>query len=406
MTQEVERDERGEDSMAARDISHEAIIALVQARPELWDSECPGYADRVLKRAKWEEVYKYVTPNWDEMSATEQDNRGECKVCCVYAAGYTCILVKILPPNDQAIVCFLYIAGKEVYTRWRSLRDRYKKEVNEEKAAERSGAPSTRRRPNPHAEALSFLRRTTEMRTTVSSVPVRASARRESSSPSPSGDADTSQETTETVSSQEYHPSTQEPAANPDRRVRSTSTTRRTRTQQETPFEEYFNRIIEEMRNQSQNQAKDDEFLNISDPDVMFLRMLLCVIREIPADKRTEVRGDIHAYLTYIVSACKEQRPYPKFQPWAMGFNSSSGSFSKPMPSQQCHDTTSAINPYVGPPPLYTSYPSNPGYKRMHEQPHPVSSPSSSHSGSPIDVGSEPSHSSLRNPNYSIYENL
>ncbi|XP_077348571.1 uncharacterized protein LOC143997059 [Lithobates pipiens] len=371
MTQEVERDERGEDSMAARDISHEAIIALVQARPELWDSECPGYADRVLKRAKWEEVYKYVTPNWDEMSATEQDNR-----------------------------------GKEVYTRWRSLRDRYKKEVNEEKAAERSGAPSTRCRPNPHAEALSFLRRTTEMRTTVSSVPVRASARRESSSPSPSGDADTSQETTETVSSQEYHPSTQEPAANPDRRVRSTTTTRRTRTQQETPFEEYFNRIIEEMRNQSQNQAKDDEFLNISDPDVMFLRMLLCVIREIPADKRTEVRGDIHAYLTYIVSACKEQRPYPKFQPWAMGFNSPSGSFSRPMPSQQCHDTTSAINPYVGPPPLYTSYPSNPGYQRMHVQPHPVSSPSSSHSGSPIDVGSEPSHSSLRNPNYSIYENL
>lgn len=193
---------------------------------------------------------------------------------------------------------------------------------------------------------------------------------------------------------------------NTDRRVRSTSTTRRTRlTQQETPFEEYFNRIIAEMRNQSQNQAKDDEFLNISDPDVMFLRMLLCLVREIPPDKRTEVRGDIHAYLTYIVSACKELRPYPKFQPWAMGFNSPSGSLSRPMPSQQCHDNTPAINPYAGPPPMYTPYPANPGYQRMHVQPHPVTSPSSSRAGSPIDVGSEPSHSSMRHP-YPVYENL
>ncbi|PIO04836.1 hypothetical protein AB205_0107100 [Aquarana catesbeiana] len=114
--------------MAAQDISHEAIIALVHARLELRDSECPGYANRMLKRSKWEEVYRYVTPNWDDMSATEQDNR-----------------------------------GKEVYTRLRSLRDRYKKELNEERSADRSGAPSTRRRPNPHAEALSFLRRITEM---------------------------------------------------------------------------------------------------------------------------------------------------------------------------------------------------------------------------------------------------
>ncbi|PIO29221.1 hypothetical protein AB205_0154760 [Aquarana catesbeiana] len=356
--------------MAARDISHEAIIALVHAPPDLWDSECPEYADQVLKRSKWEEVYRFVTPHWDDMSATEQDNR-----------------------------------GKEVYTRWRSLRNRYKKELNEERSADRSGAPSTRRRPNPHAEALSFLRRTTEMRSTVSSVPARA--RRASSSPE-NDHADPSQETnSETVSSQDYQPVTQEPAANLNRRIRSTSTTHRTcRTQQGPPFEEYFDRIIQEMRNQSQQPAtKVDEFLNISDPDVIFLRMSLCVVREIPPDKRTEVRGDIHAYLTYIVSACKEQRPYPRFQPWGLGFNTPSGSFNKPMPSHQYHETTPAMNPYAGPPPTYTPFPSNPGFQRMHVQSHPVSSPSSSQSGSPIDVGSEPSHSSLRST-YPVYKNL
>ncbi|PIO13655.1 hypothetical protein AB205_0136910 [Aquarana catesbeiana] len=160
------------------------------------------------------------------------------------------------------------------------------------------------------------------------------------------------------------------------------------------------------MRNQAQNPAtKDDEFLNISDPDVIFLRMLLCVVREIPPDKRTEVRGDIHAYLTYIVSACKEQRPYPRFQPWGLGFNTPSGSLNKPMPSHQYHDTTPAMNPYAGPPPMYTPFPSHPGFQRMHVQPHPVSSPPSSQSGSPIDVGSEPSNSSLRSL-YPVYENL
>ncbi|XP_040191378.1 uncharacterized protein LOC120940360 isoform X2 [Rana temporaria] len=364
MTQEVLGiEERGEDSMAARDISHEAIIALVHARPELWDPECPGYADRVLKRSKWEEVYKFVTPNWDEMSATDQDNR-----------------------------------GKEVYTRWRSLRDRYKKEVNEEKSAERSGAPSTRRRANPHAEALSFLRRTTEMR----AVPARAIARRASSSPE--NNTETSQETIpETVSSQDYQ-EPPEPQGNLDKRARSSSTTRRPR-QQETPFEDYFNRIIVEMRKQSQNDAKKDEFLNISDPDVIFLRMLLCVLREIPPEKRTDVRGDIHAYLTYIVSACKEQRPYPKFQPWALGFNSPSGSLSQPMPSPECRDTTPVMNSYAGPPPTYTPFPSYPGFQRMHGQPHPVSSPSSTQSVQHIDVGSEPSPSTLRS-SYPVYQNL
>ncbi|PIO02657.1 hypothetical protein AB205_0015800 [Aquarana catesbeiana] len=243
------------------------------------------------------------------------------------------------------------------------------------------------------------------MRSTVSSVPARA--RRASSSPE-NDDADPSQETnSETVSSQDYQPVTQEPAANLNRRVRSTSTTHRTcRTQQESPFEEYFDCIIKEMRNQSQNPAtKDDEFLNISDPYVIFLRMLLCVVREIPPDKRTEVRGDIHACLTYIVSACKEPRPYPRFQPWGLGFNTPSGSLNKPMQSHQYHETTPAMNPYAGPPPTYTPFPSHLGFQRMHVQPHPVSSPPSSQSGSPIDVGSEPRHSSLRSP-YPVYENL
>ncbi|PIO11688.1 hypothetical protein AB205_0011220 [Aquarana catesbeiana] len=72
---------------------------------------------------------------------------------------------------------------------------------------------------------------------TVSSVPARARARRASSSPE-NDDADPSQEANlETVSSQDYQPVTQEPAANLNRTVRSTSTTRRTCcTQQEPPF--------------------------------------------------------------------------------------------------------------------------------------------------------------------------
>ncbi|PIO04835.1 hypothetical protein AB205_0107100 [Aquarana catesbeiana] len=195
---------------------------------------------------------------------------------------------------------------------------------------------------------------------TVSSVPARARERCASSSPE-NDDTDPSQETnSETVSSQDYQPVTQEPVANLKRRVRSTSTTRRTcRTQQEPPFEEYFDCIIKAMKNQSQNMMN-------SSTSQTLLRMLLCVVREIPPDKHTEVRDDIHAYLMYIVSACKEQRPYPRFQPWGLGFNTPNGSFYKPMPSHQYHETTPAINPYAGPPPTYTPFPSHPGFQRMH----------------------------------------
>ena len=194
------------------------------------------------------------------------------------------------------------------------------------------------------------------------------------------------------------------------RRVQSsaTTTTRRPRrTQQEPPFEHYFDRLMEEMRNQSQSQnptSKNDEFLNLSDPDVMYLRMLLSVIREVPAEKRTEVRGDIYTYLTYIISACKERRPYPCSQPWGLGFNTPSGSFNKPLPSQQYHENTPAVNPYAGPPPMYTPFASHSALQRLHFQPQQGSSPSSSHSSSTVDVGSEPSHSS-QHP-YPVYENL
>ncbi|PIO14256.1 hypothetical protein AB205_0130940 [Aquarana catesbeiana] len=170
------------------------------------------------------------------------------------------------------------------------------------------------------------------MRSTVSSVPARA--RRASISPENEFDVDTNQETNaEPLSPDANKPLTQEPVPNVERRVPSSSTSRRTcRTQQEPPFEEYLNRLIEEMKNHSQT-SKDDEFLNISDLNVMFLRMLLSVIREVPLDKCTEVRGDIYAYLMYVVSACKEQRPFPRFQPWGLGFNTPSGSFTKSLPS-------------------------------------------------------------------------
>ncbi|PIO04833.1 hypothetical protein AB205_0107100 [Aquarana catesbeiana] len=258
--------------MAAQDISHEAIIALVHARLELRDSECPGYANRMLKRSKWEEVYRYVTPNWDDMSATEQDNR-------------------------ELSQAFLQEQEKGVQVRHQKMMTL----TQVKKPIQRQFHPKI---INRSLKNLWY--------------------------------------------------------ANLKRRVRSTSTTRRTcRTQQEPPFEEYFDCIIKAMKNQSQNMMN-------SSTSQTLLRMLLCVVREIPPDKHTEVRDDIHAYLMYIVSACKEQRPYPRFQPWGLGFNTPNGSFYKPMPSHQYHETTPAINPYAGPPPTYTPFPSHPGFQRMH----------------------------------------
>ncbi|XP_034837675.1 uncharacterized protein [Maniola hyperantus] len=68
------------------------IVAEVQKRPCLYDTNHMNYGDRAEKMRSWEEVYEGVVPGWPTLGQTEKS-----------------------------------AAGKEVQKRWRSIRDSYTK---------------------------------------------------------------------------------------------------------------------------------------------------------------------------------------------------------------------------------------------------------------------------------------
>ncbi|XP_077148229.1 uncharacterized protein LOC143808937 [Ranitomeya variabilis] len=90
------------------------------------------HADQLLTRRLWEEVCSAVMDNWEELDAGAQD-----------------------------------LARNRIIVRWRSIRDRFKREFNKEMQAP-SGSRGRRSRYK-HARALSFLRSTLLSRSTFCS---------------------------------------------------------------------------------------------------------------------------------------------------------------------------------------------------------------------------------------------
>ncbi|XP_040297401.1 uncharacterized protein LOC121008773 [Bufo bufo] len=84
-------------------------------------------------RSLWMEICGKILTDWDDLSEGKQE---DCKTA--------------------------------VMVRWRTIRDRYKKDYNEE-VNRPSGSGGTRRQPYRYAAALGFLRRTLELRRTTSS---------------------------------------------------------------------------------------------------------------------------------------------------------------------------------------------------------------------------------------------
>ncbi|XP_044158279.1 uncharacterized protein LOC122944112 [Bufo gargarizans] len=78
-------------------IDNELLIQMVEDRPPLWDHTDRRHADHHATRLLWLEICKVLVPNWDDLNESQRE---EC---------WTTILV-----------------------RWRSMRDRYKKDYNEE----------------------------------------------------------------------------------------------------------------------------------------------------------------------------------------------------------------------------------------------------------------------------------
>lgn len=110
------------------------LIELVKQNPALWDQTDPGHSDRVVTRRLWESVFQALVPEWDDFSRKEK---------------------------------VLY--EKQIQTRWRSVRDRFMRELAEERKLP-SGSMVPKKKTYAYMECLSFLRKAAEQRQSCTNV--------------------------------------------------------------------------------------------------------------------------------------------------------------------------------------------------------------------------------------------
>ncbi|XP_073405980.1 uncharacterized protein [Dendrobates tinctorius] len=114
-------------------IDVDALIEVVQPREPLWNMANRFHADQPTTRQLWDEVCLEVVENWEELDARARD-----------------------------------FVRDRVFIRWRSLRDRFKRDFNKEMQAP-SGSRGRRSTPYKHYRALSFLRSTMVSKSTICS---------------------------------------------------------------------------------------------------------------------------------------------------------------------------------------------------------------------------------------------
>ncbi|PIO09946.1 hypothetical protein AB205_0181810, partial [Aquarana catesbeiana] len=80
-------------------------------------------------------------------------------------------LFTISPEIVAFLVLFTFhMQAKKIITRWTSIRDRFRRELNDEAEQSRSGAGTSQKRKSPFFEMLGFLRTVMDLRSTSTNI--------------------------------------------------------------------------------------------------------------------------------------------------------------------------------------------------------------------------------------------
>lgn len=134
----------------AADIAQADLISAVEAHPELWDLSHPFYSDRIKKGKTWMDIASALTPGWDRMTIAEKRERSKFYF---FQKCMTCLLC-----YKECITLSHFSLGKIFQRRWKSLRDRVRRDLTEEEKAQTSGAPAPQKKPHVYRNHLAFLR--------------------------------------------------------------------------------------------------------------------------------------------------------------------------------------------------------------------------------------------------------
>ncbi|XP_066443156.1 uncharacterized protein [Eleutherodactylus coqui] len=109
-----------------------SLITAVSHQPAIWDARDPNYMDRLKRSHAWESVCQEVTEDWDDLHTRTRDRR-----------------------------------LKDLQTRWRSLKDCYRRELQQQRKAEKTGGTTIKRKTYLYFRQLHFLKPVLEARRQV-----------------------------------------------------------------------------------------------------------------------------------------------------------------------------------------------------------------------------------------------
>lgn len=323
------------------------LIQLVQERPELYNPKTPSYADRYKKKKAWDEICAVVVPDWELCSEKEKN-----------------------------------IKAKEVQTRWRSLKDCFRRELTLQKKLEKSGIPTNRRRKYIHYDGLLFLEPTMKLRDSLNTAPAAPSVTKDPIDIQQPIDVD------QVAASPTIQPPLPLPLRLPPAQtlVRASALSspkknkKKAANKNENEWEKQLLSVMSTLR------KKTDEKM---DSDEIFLKSLLPFVRKVPEDRKIDMQLSLmHVVKKFMEPPAQKKPQTPKWQ----------NSTYVPQHAQACNKNsatpsrTKLNHPPTSPQPLCPAYEPSPttrsqapSFNYSQEQkalpaPQPYSSPSSSSS--------------------------
>ncbi|XP_077142453.1 uncharacterized protein LOC143806208 isoform X2 [Ranitomeya variabilis] len=219
-------------------IDIDLLIQMVHDRPELYDPKVPSYADRYKKKKAWDEICAVVVPDWDLCSEREKN-----------------------------------LKAKEIQTRWRSLKDCFRRELTLQKKLENCGLPTLRRRKYVHYEGLLFLEPTMRLRVPFagSVVPTSTSNNREPVEILQPIDIEGSASCTPPPPALPPAPTPPAPKRNRKKAAKAS----------ESDWETHLLDVMNTLKEKSEEKSDSDE---------IFLRSLLPFVKKVPEERKIDMQ--------------------------------------------------------------------------------------------------------------------
>ncbi|XP_044152207.1 transcription factor Adf-1-like [Bufo gargarizans] len=211
-------------------VDTDLLISEVKKRPAVYDQQEDTYSDRSKKQQCWDEICAILVPGWEESSQLEKS----CK-------------------------------AKEIQTRWRSLKDCFRRELHLQKKEARNGSSPSKRKRYMFYDQLTFLESTLMRRST-------------------------SGKTSDTQESPKSEGSDSEPPQSPlPERVSQIPEPPRTKRSKSggSGFGDFESQIIGMV--DSLKKKNDNE----KDEDYLFVQSLLPYLKKVPEEKKIDLQIDI-----------------------------------------------------------------------------------------------------------------